>query len=145
MNRIRIPAMHRHGPHRARGAAVVEFAVVCPALLAILFGIIEFGWVFMLRQTVQNAAREGARVAVLQTATDQQINDRINVILQSAGITSQSVSLTHADGETSCDESVQISVPYADLSLMGGCFNEWISTLEGQCTMRKEGCVLSTE
>ena len=51
---------------KARGAAVVEFAVVLPLLLTILFGIIEYGWVFMVRQTLQTAAREGARVAVLQ-------------------------------------------------------------------------------
>ena len=42
---------HRVGSsaRRRRGVAVVELAVVLPLLLALVFGIIEFGWVFMIR------------------------------------------------------------------------------------------------
>ena len=43
------------------GAAAVEFALVVPLLLTLLFGIIEFGFAFNAQIVVTNAAREAAR------------------------------------------------------------------------------------
>jgi len=45
------------------GAAAVEFALVLPILVVLLFGIIEFGMVFDAQLQVTHAAREGARMA----------------------------------------------------------------------------------
>jgi len=47
-----------------RGAAVVEFAIVLPLLLVILFGIVEFGLLFYNKQVLTNASREGARAGI---------------------------------------------------------------------------------
>lgn len=47
-----------------RGATVVEFAVIASLLLLILFGILEFGILFMQKHLVENGAREGVRVGV---------------------------------------------------------------------------------
>ena len=71
------------GRPRARAAAIVEFAVVSPLLLTILFGIIEYGYIFLVRQTLQNAAREGARIAVLQTTTEPytDVVERVNELI----------------------------------------------------------------
>ena len=44
-----------------RGAAAVEFALVFPLLLIMLFAIIDFGWIFNQQLTLTEAAREGAR------------------------------------------------------------------------------------
>ena len=44
-----------------RGAAAVEFALVLPLLLIMLFAIIDFGWVLNQQMSVTAAAREGAR------------------------------------------------------------------------------------
>lgn len=44
-----------------RGAAAVEFAVVLPLLVTMLFGIIELGFIFNRWITVTHAAREGVR------------------------------------------------------------------------------------
>jgi Flp pilus assembly protein TadG len=48
-----------------KGAAVVEFAVVLPLLLLILFGIIEFGVLLYDKAVITNASREGARAAIV--------------------------------------------------------------------------------
>ncbi|MHB8996334.1 MAG: TadE/TadG family type IV pilus assembly protein [Armatimonadota bacterium] len=48
-----------------RGAAAVEFALVLPLLLALLFGIIEFGLVFKDQLAILQAAREGSRIAAV--------------------------------------------------------------------------------
>jgi len=124
---------------RARAAAVVEFAVILPLLLTILFGIIEYGWVFMVRQTLQTAAREGCRVAVLQTSVEPYANvlDRVEQVMAPTGL-EYTVTMTHATGGNPV-ETVEISVPYNDVSLMGGFFGPHNYSLAGTCSMRKEG------
>jgi Flp pilus assembly protein TadG len=50
---------------RSRGQALVEFAIVLPVFLLVLFGLIEFGYMLYSQMTVSNAAREAARAAVV--------------------------------------------------------------------------------
>ena len=56
----------RHKP-QSRGAAAVEFALVLPILVLILFGTIEFGRAYNAKTTLTHAAREGVRVLALGT------------------------------------------------------------------------------
>jgi Flp pilus assembly protein TadG len=49
------------------GASAVEFALVSPILFLLLFGIITFGIVFAQQLSLTNAARQGARVAVVNS------------------------------------------------------------------------------
>jgi Flp pilus assembly protein TadG len=130
----------RRGSQRARAGAVVEFAVVLPLLLTILFGIIEYGWVFMVRQTLQNAAREGCRLAVLSTSVEPYTNvtDRVAQVMSPTGLTSYTVNMSHASPGNPV-ESVTVSVPYNDVSLLGGFFGTHNYDLQGTCSMRKEG------
>jgi Flp pilus assembly protein TadG len=53
-----------------RGAAAVEFALLLPLLLLLLFGIIDFGRALNAQITLTQAAREGARLAALGNTTD---------------------------------------------------------------------------
>jgi Flp pilus assembly protein TadG len=48
---------------RERGAAAVEFALLLPLLLLIIFGTIDFGRALNAQITLTQAAREGARLA----------------------------------------------------------------------------------
>ncbi|MFC1513369.1 TadE/TadG family type IV pilus assembly protein [Thermodesulfobacteriota bacterium] len=50
-------------PKNRRGAAVVEFAFLLIIILLILAGVIEFGFLWLQSHYINNAAREGARVA----------------------------------------------------------------------------------
>ena len=50
---------------REQGASAVEFALVLPVLVLLVFGIITFGIVFARTQGMEAAAREGARTASL--------------------------------------------------------------------------------
>jgi Flp pilus assembly protein TadG len=47
-----------------RGASAIEFAIVLPVLLALLFGIIEFSILFYDKAVITNASREGARAGI---------------------------------------------------------------------------------
>lgn len=44
-----------------RGAALVEFTLVAPILIFLTSGIIQFGYVFFIQNTMQNLARDAAR------------------------------------------------------------------------------------
>ena len=48
-----------------RGAAAVEFALVLPMLLVLLFGIVEVGAFFYDKAIITNASREGARAGIV--------------------------------------------------------------------------------
>lgn len=59
------------------GAAMVEFAIVLPLLLLLVFGIIEFGFLLYNKAMLTNASREGAREGILFNS------DRPSATLQS--------------------------------------------------------------
>jgi hypothetical protein len=50
---------------KERGATLVEFALIAPVLMLLVFGIIEFGFAFNDYLEVRSAAREGARLAAV--------------------------------------------------------------------------------
>jgi Flp pilus assembly protein TadG len=52
-----------------RGAAAVEFALVLPVLMLLIFGIVDFGRMLNAKITITEAAREGARAAALVDAS----------------------------------------------------------------------------
>ncbi len=54
---------------RDRGAAAVEFALVLPLLLLLVFGIIDFGRAYMAQISLTQAAREGARLGALSMSS----------------------------------------------------------------------------
>ena len=59
------------------GAQLVEFALVLPLLLFVLLGICEFGFIFQRYEVLTNAAREGARMAVLPGYTVPDVQARV--------------------------------------------------------------------
>ncbi len=123
-----------------RAAAVVEMAVVTPLLLTMLFGIIEYGWVFSIKQTVTSAAYEGCRVATLQGTSDSTINNTIQARLAPYGLQPADYTITVRHYTPSDpNEFVQVSVPYSKVSLVNGFFGSKSWSLGSSCTMRKEG------
>ena len=60
---------HAASDSRDRGSVAVEFALLLPVLLLILFGVIDFGRAISYQITLTQAAREGARVASLGGST----------------------------------------------------------------------------
>ena len=64
-----------------RGGVLVEFALVVPILLVIFAGIVDFGLMMQRREVVTNAAREGARIAVLPGYELPDVQARVNEYL----------------------------------------------------------------
>ena len=110
-------------PKDRRGAAAVEMAIVLMLLIVLVFGIIEMGRAIMVHQVLTNAAREGARRAVIPGATDAQVTSRIDQYMAAANITgyTQTIEINGSAGSLSTAASkdqvgVAVSVPYSDVS-----------------------------
>lgn len=88
------------GTDRDRGASLVEFALVAPLLIAILFAIVDFGYGFSRMLDVRHGAREAARLvavnygATASVAGDSQSDVIINEICRRMdGATGSTVAL----------------------------------------------------
>jgi Flp pilus assembly protein TadG len=66
-----------------RGTAILETALTLPLLLLVSVGIFEFGRAYQTWQVLTNAAREGARVAVLPSSVAGAPEARVRAYLQS--------------------------------------------------------------
>lgn len=81
-------SLKRPGAWRAEhGAELIEFALVCPILVLLIGGLMEFGMVFRSLEVVTNAAREGARVAVLPAYGTADVQSRVTQYMNAAGMT----------------------------------------------------------
>jgi Flp pilus assembly protein TadG len=56
---------------REDGVAAVEMVILFPVLVLLVVGLVEFGHLWYVRQTLTNASREGARAAVVHDVTDK--------------------------------------------------------------------------
>jgi hypothetical protein len=84
---------------RQRGAAAVEFAVVAPVFVLLIFGMVEYGRMVMVQQMLTNAAREGARRAVLEGAKENDVRKVIENYLKPAGIKVSNNDITFQVGD----------------------------------------------
>ncbi len=74
---------------RRRGAALVEMAFVLPVFMMVTLGIVEFGRAMMVGQLVTNAAREGARLGIIDGNTNNDVIATVqNLLQQTANISS---------------------------------------------------------
>jgi Flp pilus assembly protein TadG len=62
-----------------RGAQLVEFAVSLPLMMVFVVGIFDFSGAFTLKQKLTNAARDAARAAAAEPATDLSVTLPVSV------------------------------------------------------------------
>ncbi|MGO9469409.1 MAG: TadE family protein [Isosphaeraceae bacterium] len=101
-----------------RAAVAAEFALIAPVFLVMFLGIVEFGRVIMVQQILVNAAREGARQAILPLETDAQVAQAVSNYLATTGISgyTETLSPTLASNPASgAALTLTISVPYASV------------------------------
>lgn len=119
------------------GAVAVEFAVVAPILLGVVVGLTELGRVYSIQNTLECAAREGARFAALDragmlaegaSANDKLVGDVKN-FLATAGLDPDHVEVFVVAADDPADNfdlddpendmklfQVRIEVPYSEVS-----------------------------
>lgn len=133
------------------GAELIEFALVLPMLLIVVFGIAEFGIVFQRNMIITNAAREGARMAILPgftTTPGGDVETRVNAYLAAAGVPGTATTVvtplvtTLPSGATM--QVQQVTVTYTNpgsilgpiVTMIGGAWGP--VTLTGVASMRVE-------
>ena len=80
--------------HDQRGAAAVEFALILPLLVLLVFGIVQFSIYFNRMQGLHAAAREGARIGALPQSSQTEIRDKVTSALAGVLPSSASPSIT---------------------------------------------------
>ncbi len=127
---------------------MVETVIILPVLLLLLFAIVEFGVLFGRWQTLSNAAREGARTAVVfrTGCTVSQVESEVRATVK-AYAASLGISLADADinvtgtcGDAGTQSSVSVTYPHV-FQVVPGLAPEVSPTinLEASSVMRNEG------
>jgi Flp pilus assembly protein TadG len=132
------------------GAELIEFALVVPCLLLVCAAIMDFGFLFQRYEVLTNAAREGARIAVLPNYTASDARARVQTYLTASGLTNTAPTAdvtfgteTTPSGQTFSDVKVTAYYPSGFLilgpiaKLVGGTGYSTI-TLAASAVMRVE-------
>jgi Flp pilus assembly protein TadG len=108
------------GKHKEKGQALVEFALLVPIFLVLMFAIVDFGMGFYSWITVTNGAREGARLGAVLASSDE-ITDRVydSVNLPDEA-TKMTVTVTNAQGPPGESVVVQVDYDYDFITPLAG-------------------------
>ena len=90
---------------RERGATLVEFAIALTVFLTAMFAVMEFGRALWVHNALTDAARRGARYAVLHSSADMDAVKNVVVYGDPAGgsqavvpnLTTANVTVTYSD------------------------------------------------
>jgi Flp pilus assembly protein TadG len=154
MHRSRMirPAGCRLGGLRS-GTALVETALVLPIFVLIVLGIVEFGRAFMVANLLAEAARQGARSAIVPGSENSAIIEEVKSrVSEMASVSADFVEVeitvtahpTNADPQNDLGDTqkrdlvnVSVAVPFSKVNVMP---IEWLKTtnLRGSCSMRHE-------
>jgi Flp pilus assembly protein TadG len=100
-----------------RGTAIVEMAIVVPVFFLLIFGMMDFGWAFSIRENMIHSAQEGLRSAlVAANANDQRCTALAGARQRMVGV----IGATRAGAETltgSPDPYSACTDPSADLTV----------------------------
>jgi Flp pilus assembly protein TadG len=104
---------------------MIEAAMTLPLLLLVCVGIIEFGRLYQTWQVMTNAAREGARIAVLPSLPSGGVDTRVRQYLQSGGLNSDStvgvtvtpMNVPLGSGGTASGSKVTVTYPFTFMAL----------------------------
>ena len=127
---------------RRRGAAAIEFALVAIPFLFLVFTMVEFGRYVMIYQILVDASREGARRAVVESATPASVEARVQELLDDSTLAEATVTVDPADNFDDIwlrdPVTVTVSVNYGDVSWISPIWVAGSPTLSATCTMHAE-------
>jgi Flp pilus assembly protein TadG len=103
---------------KAKGQALVEFALVIPIFLALLFGVIDLGRVIWANDSLASAAREGARYASVHAGTGNEDSEPLTLLATKPEIKAYTQGFAIGGGDTTVTVCFS-TVHYASSSV--GC------------------------
>ena len=113
-----------------KGASAVEFALVLPIFVSVIFAIFQFGIAFNNWIAITHAAREGARLAAVGQYDEQRVRDSApSVDIQSISVSGQEGSVGSPVTVTVTGSVLNIEIPFV---------NSWPVILTSTAVMRLE-------
>jgi len=97
------------------GAAAVEFALVVPLLLLVVFGIVAFGLLLFAQISATHAAREGARLAAVGVNDCDDWRTEVDDRAGGADTTQITLALSNSDGDAAIDpgDTATVNITFA--------------------------------
>jgi Flp pilus assembly protein TadG len=128
---------------RRRGIAIVEAAILFPVLLMITFAMMEYGWMFLKMQQLNNTAEVAARLAAMPTATNSTVTSEISTLMSGYGMGNSGYTTTFTPSDVSTASlgatvTVSLSVSYSKLEVTGASLIPMPSSISASVTMVKE-------
>ena len=120
------------------GQALVEFALVLPLLILILCGIVDFGWIYYNQITLNNAAREGARYAVIHYDPSTEWKDEAEFRMLDSMVGVDSATAIVSDPEGQQITATVKSDTRLLTAFISTLFGSSTIELQAECTMRLE-------
>jgi Flp pilus assembly protein TadG len=128
----------RHAHRTTRGAVTVELALTIPILFTMVFASIEFGRAFLILNTAENAAYEGARRGIVPGATAADCQTVARQVIGAVGTQNVTVQVDPATIQLNTPEvEVTVSVPVDGNGYMFPIFLSG-RTLVGKCRLTRE-------
>jgi Flp pilus assembly protein TadG len=124
-----------------RGAAVVELAFTAPILFLLCFGMIDVGRAVMVQNLITNAARDGARTAVLDGASAEAIETQVEDYLASSTVSDAVVTVSPNPlslANLGDPVSVTVQVPFDSVSWLPSSMYFQGTNLQATVVMRRE-------
>jgi Flp pilus assembly protein TadG len=104
-------AVHNWNQVKA-GQAIIEFALVLPLLVLLIIGVFDLGNAVFTNNTLENAAREGARVGVIESKTDDQIRARVRAAAPNLDLSDpRKIPITPSPSRT-FDKPITVTINY---------------------------------
>jgi TadE-like protein len=109
---------------RSRGQSLVEFAIIFPVLMVVLLAIFDLGRLVFAYNDITNAAREGARVGIINQTTGTIKNEVINQAT-SLNLTSGDVTVTYVDADNPANPCPNIPPTKLDCLVVVSVDYDW--------------------
>lgn len=94
---------------RQKGVALVEFALVLPVLLGLMYGIAQFAWWLNNFIVLESAAAAGARQLAMERGFGTPYTDAVNAIEGVTSTLSSTPTITLSVGGTACGSDTACS------------------------------------
>jgi Flp pilus assembly protein TadG len=108
--------VQRLRPKKEEGASLVEFAILAPLFVALLFGLVEFGLAMYSKGILTNASREGARYGVVYASprkTEAEVTAKVQEYLSNSGFSDLvTINVIGAQGTSGTPLTVSVTYPY---------------------------------
>ena len=122
-----------------KGQSLIEFAILLPLLLLLLMGILEFGLMLNAYLSINNSAREGARLGIVD-GSNLEISELITNLSPNLNTENLAVNIIPLEGSRKSGDTLTVEVIYnyqVIIPIISNILND-VVVLKAKTSMRIE-------